>query len=408
MSVQKSVWLVEVMKRIGMMVRGMLVVAVAVAGGCSAMTAGVSMVPEVPASTAEFRTELEMVKDAELVVEDTMPRWPMGRCAYRRGMDRLLVLVHWTLLGERNREGQLIKPVKERFMERLWVTIPRDTRVGEVLDVEELDFKHLVGYDAGEVGDELFREPYKVGGHVTVLEEREGKAVVYVNVQVAPRRRPMWAVKGRYELELRAEGKYAKEVVEGVGEAYRLTETVKEAEVGEGKGAMGEMKREETEVQAGEKERVEEVGKEGQAVGEVKGVAVVLAGEELRKAIVGKWVHQTRRWYDWFQFDEDGTFIYANCRAGGYPPAIHAGTWEVRDQFVIVTTKHYTYGDIRNPNVDKEMPAPVVGYLRVKRVEGGLVLEGKMQNRGAMKEMAVQVSAGEFADMRVVAPPSLP
>jgi hypothetical protein len=181
-----------------------LVLAIASLAGCWGVWG--ARQGDVKPSTAEFRNELELVPSAKLTKEDTSPDWPLGREAFVRGDDRLLVISRITSWA-RPREDEKAPIVRDdHILERVWVTVPAGTPLGKQLKVEDLLDRFLVGYDVGLIGQGIYIEPYRALGTVTLIEEKPNMVIANVDVVVEPQRHPSWRVRGVYEVPVSTTG----------------------------------------------------------------------------------------------------------------------------------------------------------------------------------------------------------
>ena len=198
--------------------------------GCAdpGFTAGLNPVPEIEEGPTEYRTEMETIPDAQMVRENTMPRWQLGRYAFKRGPNRLIVLAHFTAFGTENPDTKKVD-FTDWGMERVWITIPDGTPVGKELDVNDLEYHHLVGYDFGELHGKdagQFVEPFRIDGHVAVLEIKKNSAMVYFDIAVNPKDRLKWGIKGVYEVPQTTTGINATPVAPGPEQVYAMEKGV--------------------------------------------------------------------------------------------------------------------------------------------------------------------------------------
>ncbi len=188
---------------------------------------GVWGVEKTAPSTSEFRIETEVVPNAELVRESTLPVSQAGRYAFRRGADRLLVLTRITSFRRRLPEDKpTAAPTGERYdanLERAWITLPLGAAVGEKIRMEELDRKFLTGFDVNRENDgDYYIRPNRIDGFVTVVEERSDALVIDINVEVQPSQLTPWSVREVMTVPLAPEGRRAVMVREGAAVDERV------------------------------------------------------------------------------------------------------------------------------------------------------------------------------------------
>jgi hypothetical protein len=171
-------------------------------------------------STAPVQNQIEyqLIANASLVRQDTAPTWPLGRYGSKAGADQLLAITNIVRLADvdPNSGKYLIPtsmpvgPLRVRFIERLWITIPLGTPMGQTLDLHGLDQKHLVGYERAEMGvqgNAFFIMPCGVTGKVTLVKTAGGVELFNVDVLVSPRDLlPPWTVTGELRLPLTPAG----------------------------------------------------------------------------------------------------------------------------------------------------------------------------------------------------------
>ncbi len=395
--------------------------------------AGLFTSPDAPPSTARYRTELETLPNAVMVRESTMPRWEAGRIAFQRGSERLLVLTHITSYAdvEPKKEG-LPADVKDQIIERLWITIPFGTKVGQNLVVEDLEWDKLVAYDSGDVGDGLFILPFRATGKITILEERADSVVMYLNILVQPKRLGNWGVSGTFEVPQTNTGIHATPVAPSPMQVYsdRGEVPLPEPETAVAFGRQDRVEREALTMadvralraaRAAEKsgdasptapKEVTEAVVDAAAADPTTNQAGAPAGDavpaDLAKQVVGKWINQTPQWYERLQLESDGTFIYASCRAGGYEPGLSVGTYELKGQYLILTTKKFSWSNLREPNSDGDLPKPLVTLVQVKfEKPGQMTLTGRISVRERpSKEPSMTFGPGDYSDMAITDAPS--
>ncbi len=433
----------------------LLLLAALLITGCG-IDAGFNPAVEDRQTSATFRTEMELVPNARLVRQNTMPRWQAGRFAFVRGADQLLVFTHITSLADWDDKKEQFVNRKDHAMERLWVQLPEGTRLGDTLDAERMEARYLIGYDAGLIGDGQFIEPWKTTGSLVLLEDHPDRLIVHANLLIAPKRRPNWSVQGIFEVPKNAQGIYAQPLPPDVREAFLGTSVVSQALSDTASASpippgqlMPDTSRGDNAPATAEPAAATPVAPaaaglpdtsvapaaqvpstdvpatatpappattpatEAEAAPQVEPSAVAAAPGESAEAdaqpersIVGPWINQTPKWYERYQFNENGTFVHANCRPG-YPPAINTGTWQIRNnQFLVLTIKTYTFGHIGKWSPDSaNLTKPDVGVLRMTWKEEGLHLEGTVWRRGR-EPLNMTFTRGNYPDMAIIPPPS--
>ncbi len=426
--------------------------------GCG-LDAGFNPAIEDRQTSATFRTETELVPNSRLVRQNTMPRWQAGRFAFVRGSDQLLVFTHITSLADWDDKKDQFINRKDHAMERLWVQIPEGTRLGDVLDAERMEAKYLIGYDAGLIGDGQFIKPWKTTGSLVLLEDHPDRLIIHANLLIAPKRRPNWSMQGVFEVQKNAQGIYAQPLPPDIREAFLGTSVVSQA-INDSASAspippgqlMPAMPRNGNTPAAATAESTEATpvapaaGSPDASVApdvaspstdspatptapsttpgtatdpqvaateaqtdatEQAATDTTQAAAEPQPSVVGPWINQIPKWYERYQFNDNGTFVHANCRPG-YPPAINTGTWEIRNnQFLVLTIKTYTFGHIGKWSPDSAyLKKPDVGVLRMTwKDDGALHLEGTVWRRGR-EPLNLTFTRGNYPDMAIIPPPS--
>ncbi|MEX0774769.1 MAG: hypothetical protein WD042_03535 [Phycisphaeraceae bacterium] len=390
-------------------------------------TGGVSRVRDEPPATTEYRTDLEMVTDAQLVRADTNPRSDNGRGAFRPGSNQLLVLTHIAsaISGVRQDLPGVTKGERGDFIkERLWISIAYGTKLGEQLDAEEQMWKHNVVYDSGLVaGDDagLFMQPYTVKGKLQLVEDRPESSVVYVNVVIKPKDMSDWAVNGTFEVPKTKRGIHATPLAPPPVEMYRQGADVEQVtpEATPVKDPKPDMEHVPPTRTGGPPAEIEKTDPEAPTPPEFaprdqsEAPTTQAAGtapdpdkeKAAQGALTGKWISQNAAWYDRFQFNPDGTFIRADCRVN-YPPAIYTGNWEVKGDYMVMTTRKFTFGDVSQKNIDQDLPKTHIGLLRFTFQDKQLTLEGTGFMREGEKKLKFTLKPADFDDMSIVPPPS--
>lgn len=397
--------------------------------GCG-LDAGLNRVPEVSPSTSIARTELEFIPDAVLVREDMMPRWAGGRFAFRTGGDRLLVLTRLTSFAKIDPKTKEELSRWDAKMERMWITIPHDATVGQELDLDDLEWNRLLGYDCGDVGDGQFAQPYRASGKVAILEEKADSIQVFVNILVSPNRQPNWSAKGVYDVPRTLTGIYGQSVSQGPKQGYESSRRSGDDQAAALPGSLRDRRNlppastvSPASALPASKPASSEERPSPQAVRPepvlttqpATGPAATLLddGRRLPSAaaanhqLMGRWESQTPRGYDRIQFENDGTFVYASAVSGGYEPAVHQGVYEQRGDFLLLKTERYAFGSVNHPNLSNELPKPVVTLMKMTWDGSELILTGQMFRRGSLGAVTLRLESAKYQDMRIVSPPRM-
>lgn len=358
------------------------------------------------------RTETEFIPNAELARESTIPVWHGGRHAFQRGANRLLVFTRFTTAPDRKNPGQ----IRTLLTERLWVSIPLGTQLGDVLNLHELDQLKLIGYDTDDHQDghdSYFIQPYRVNGTVTMLEERPDSVVVDVNILLEPaaqRNSTTWQIEQRQmTVPVTRDGVHATRVAPSALAQYRGEDHVRETDADATTDPDGGP------VDAADGESDAEEASDGDAAAAAEATddetTLTIAGVTYEKhtedrSINGQWrawlTRQNKNYEVRMQFSDDGTFVYSTARSGGgatgYPPGVMRGRYQVKGEFVIWNIQKYDFGGQDHMvHVDEKW----VSY-RILWHEGNLVLSGNFQR---LDNATIVMRPENFPDMRIVIPP---
>lgn len=184
--------------------------------GCWGLGEGIHTSRDEGKSTSRFRYEYEMIPNAVVMREDTEPRWQLGRYVFVRGADKVLVISRITSWSDtatkKQRESGDIPDMKDQILERLWITIPQATAVGQELDLHALSYRFMASYDRGIVGDAQFARPFRVLGNVRVLSEEDGKVHMRIRIRLTTDQTTAWEI---FENDIvvpdMPDGRYAKQ-----------------------------------------------------------------------------------------------------------------------------------------------------------------------------------------------------
>ena len=188
--------------------------------GCQGEAGPIWFAKRYPESTAQFRTEFEVIPNAELVRIDTRPQWELGRHAYRRGPHRVLVLTRvtswappleqdWTGFNYKYPDGP--RPISDREWERAWISLDYGTPVGRRLQLQDLETQFKTGYDRREDdGDAYYILPHKMAGTITIVEEKPDELVIDLNIEIRPKQTKDWFIRERVNVPITLTGRHAK------------------------------------------------------------------------------------------------------------------------------------------------------------------------------------------------------
>lgn len=347
------------------------------------LSGGISRIPDVAPSSAESRQEFEVVSNAQLKRQDTRPRWPLGTFVYKKGVDRLLVISNITSYQQRKDEdpdSAATGPRFDKWVERVWITIPFDTPVGKSLDLNRLEQDHLVGYDRGDVEEgAMLIHPQRVLGRVTILEERDDAVVVDLDLSVTIRSFPGWKVKTKTVVPVSDTGVRASaaKTLATTDVAVKTDDPDKKDDNPDNTGA--DNKDDPAIAKADQKDEE----------------------KEATAKLVGQWTGDLPGFDLLFQFDEDGKFVYASRREGDVPPSMKYGTWKVRGDLLILYVKRY---EISGVNHMRFLDQPMMILHQKFNEEEKLVISGDMRDREGVIRMTAD--RGDFPNMNKNMPPN--
>jgi len=384
--------------------RVLAVVMVGVVSGCG-FTQGLHRPTDDGFLPPEYRFETELIANATLVREDTMPRWQLGRHAFKRGPDNVLVISRIHSFAERNSAGKQKKGgVVKRYdanLERVWIVLPLGTQVGDTVRIDKLEYEFLTGYDEGKIADgEMFIQPVRLLGKLTVLEMHPDSIVIDIDMVVEPRRFTRWHYKRVETVLVTTTGIRARPARLTAKE--RMLAATAKAEANATEHTSGDADQPALEPQTPTVQPSDDDENTAAA-------ATQPADEPLdvEKYIMGKWIGQSpsKRFDVRFQFNPTGEFVYSTCRTG-FAPMLKIGRYSVKRGYVILSVDYYgSWGkkDQKHPKPDVPFEMikvyPVNDHTVVMKMTG----EGMTFRDPKIKE--VQVSRGEFQDMFVYPPP---
>ncbi len=343
-------------------------------------------------STSQFRYEVEFVPNAVLVREDTSPHWQLGRYAFKRGADRLLVISRITSFAEKLTKRQINRgQVSSRYdknLERVWITIPLGIPIGEELDLKELEWDFLIGYDEGDLDTGLmYTQPNRVLGKLKLLEERPDEVVIAIDMVVEPQKKPRWdGFHKVITVPVTPNGVRATPVRDDLAGQWLIENppprstptptighTPPQAVTPEPEPVLGQAPpppaTQPATATASQDQEPEEPA---------------LTAEEL----VGRWISKRGRGdghdpvFEYrLQFNANGTFVLADQRPG-YPFMARWGEYQVLKDYVVFTTTRFTGLDTDNDHMH-HIADSLMQSAKVERKDGGnLILTGKLPVRG--------------------------
>lgn len=321
-------------------------------------------------STALFRIETEYLPNAVVVREETTPKWPLGRYAFKRGADSVLVISRITSFGEKlgkkQAEEGIIPNRYDKVLERVWITLSLDTAIGEELDLELLERRFQVVYDEGEVDGDIFVQPNRVLGTIMLLEENEGNLVVDIDMVVETKRMPSWSVRNhRLSIPASYLGVRARPATDYSPLASLEQEEPAEEQVAEGGFEEGDLL-----VQDLILAQTEPVSATPQPAEE----EVVADDYSFEQEAIGQWLGDNGKYEFRFQFEADGRFVYSTCRNNA-PPMLIWGTYEFKNTFLILKSHFLSGFETMTTGVGPRDPAPhPVTVVRCTKNGDGTVL----------------------------------
>ncbi len=362
------------------------------------MIQGVHMPRAVEPSTARSRVEAEFIPNAQRVREDTTPRWQLGRYAFKKGADKLLVVSRITSFEDQPNPAQKRRGVKPRrfdkILERVWITIPLGTQLQEELKIEKLEERFHIGYDEGEINGEMWVQPNRVLGKVMLLNERPDAVDVLIDMRVEPKRLPSWSVQGILTVPVTQDGIRATRISNDLFERYRKAREV--AAASSPPTADDEPPRTPVVVDTPPPPAPAPVpAADGDPPLQIDGAPVEPAEA---KSIVGKWIGHAVRLEFLYQFDPDGTFVYSTRRPGA-PPSMFYGTYSVTGDVVVIRIKRFEVGGRDHYIHVKDNPTR---SLRISWTGHTLVLTGQITATGGNER--IELVPTQFQNMNYVLP----
>lgn len=298
----------------------LLLAALHTLGGCYLWVQG----PEdTGARTDQYRKDMEFIPNATIVTEDASPVWELGRHAFQKGTDHLVVVGRYTAYSDKNDDHEPIEgTMRDRKLERVWISIPGDTEMGKAFKLEQLEDEFLTGYDVNNLdGKGAFVGPHLLKGFINLIEVRDDVAVVKFDVEVRPNKpfqAENWKIIGTHEIPIIPDGRMANRAVS----RDIIVQNDNNSNDGNntqpnGGNTAGPV------VDAGNNSTDTTTDTNTTDVATDRG-----------KSIVGQWLADTNRFEYRFQFQEDGRFVYATRKGDEddeYAPNMRYGTYEVKE-----------------------------------------------------------------------------
>lgn len=321
---------------------------------------------DAPPSTAQFRTETEFVPDAQIVKEDVSPDWEQGRQAFIRGTDRVLVLTRYTSTVDVPMSNNQPEVRSDKFKERAWIQVPADIPLGQEINVDELEKRFLLAYDNEERGKGMFVKPYRIAGRMTLLEEKDGNMIAFLDILVTPHRDlPPWRVKGITPMPITRSGINARPAVNALLKQQGGTPST-----GTG-GTSTPTSTAPSSAAPGAPAAPSNPAPTAKTTTPVKAADLAPADS---KSLVGKWAGDAGGYKYQFQFDNNTRFVFNSTKGGA--TGIRRGTYSLKGDYIVLHIEHY---DIGGADKLKTMTSPYV-MLRVDWVNGGPSLSGDLKS----------------------------
>jgi len=365
---------------------GVLLLFVVSVGGCIDFQ-GIHRPRDDGQSTTAFRFETEFIPNAVLVRESTLPTWQLGRHAFKRGADRLLVISRVTSFGDPLTKGQIrrgvVPKLYDQILERVWISLELGVQVGEELNLDELQQKFRIGYDEGPIDGEMYIQPNRVLGLMTLIEEGPDSVVIDINMRVEPIRLPPWTYVGTVSIPVTPSGVRAKRLEErdlsvaALDKLQPQTESVSDEPVGQPDAVA-----EEAPLEQPPATQPDDETNDGADVPPLTA-----------KELVGQWIcergdgsgHDTKYEY-YLQFELDGRYVYTDQRPG-YHPMAKWGDYQVKGKYLVLHVTRYT--TLNDNNDHMRFLKSRYSTARIRRDGTGFTLEGAIAGRGSIFKGAI-------------------
>lgn len=366
--------------------------------GCdSGVMSGVWAPKEAAKSQAEFRTESEIVSNAVLMREPTLPEWQLGRHAFQRGTSRLIVLSRITAWPDPPKDKDDKPPVIDRTIERLWLEIPSDVPLGQEVKLEELEKRFLIGYDMCDIATgKYYIRPFKALGSLTMLEEKPEGIVTSLNIGITLDETTPWKMIETKVVSVSANGVRAtlatspdaKPVRRVSGTpTYIAPSTTAPPTPGS--------------VTATTPSNPAPTANTTTPVNATANSQPLEAGKPAEKSFIGKWVADPGSFKINMQFDLSNRFICMITRgADNNQVALRAGTYQVKADYLVL---HVDRFEIDGEDKMREMSSPYL-MLRTEWSADGPIIEGDIKSKEG--RLRIPLKPGTFGDMKLPLPPA--
>lgn len=375
------------------------------------------------ANTDQYELEFELVPDAQMVSEDISPIWDLGRNAFKRGTDRLLVISRTTSYSDKDEDYKVIPgTLRERRRERAWIQIPGDIQVGKAIKLEELEKEFLTGFDVNNLnGNGPLNSTALMKGYIVFESITETEAKINMHIEIRPNRPFLgkdWNVKGVQTVKVYPNGHYAtytvsRDSVLVVGDreggvvpkevqgdassnADNNTNTTQVADANSATNNTTDNANA-TDNNAANTDNNTDNNDNNAAATDKKFSA---------NDIIGRWAARTPALDYRFQLEKNGTFIYATTRGDGikddYAPGMVYGYYTVKQSrtatWIVFDIKEFRFDKKDHMEFLKENP-----LLAKMEYDGTkLTLTGKFRGSNSQR---IVLDAGSYEDMNRVLPP---
>ena len=349
-------------------------------------------------TTDTYEVEMEFLPNARLVKEDTSPHWDLGRHAFVKGTDRIVVVTRITSYLDKTEDGKpIVGTERRRKAERVWITIPGDLPLGQAFKLEEIEDLHITGYDVTNLdGKGYFLGPALLKGYVRLDAVNDERAVITFDMEVRPGMRAFpannWSVIGEHKVDVYPDGRHATR-------AISRDLAVEPAPTPPSPVSVKPENLNNNDKPANRD--VEPVDPNAVANAD-------LPKED--KPITGRWICDTPKFEYRFQFEEGGKFIFAHTKGNGIndddAPGMNYGTFEVKrtksSEWVVLLVDKCMFDD-KDYKKEIYQDKPTL-MMKVEWENDQLVLTGELPiNNNKLTRLVL--SPAEFKDMNVELPP---
>lgn len=365
------------------------------------------------ASTDQYAVEFEYVPDAQMVTEDISPVWDLGRHAFKRGTDRILIISRTTSYSEKDEDYDVIPgTMRERRRERAWITIPGDVPLGKAVKLEDIEKEFYTGFDVNNLdGKGPLNSTALMKGYVKMTSLTETGATFELHIEIRPNR-PFrgkdWIIQGEEAVKIYPNGHYATYTVsrddaivvqdrEG-GIAPKVETPSSDANVDTG---------DQSSTQAATTNTGDNANPVASTNGNEAGDQNVVRKEVTAADIVGKWKGETKA-HSWrFQFEKNGVFIISHVRGNGidstFAPAMRYGFYTMKQSrtstWIVLDHKAF-YFDVVDHMSFLESKSVL---MKLSSEEGKIIFHGNFSK--GMEDLRVELEQANFEDLNKVLPP---